>query len=210
MSNPTSHPAYGLQSQQERQAYYDEWSLRYERELCAMGYRLPAVAAAVFTRFVAADVAPILDAGCGGGLQAEPLVAIGYGPIVGIDLSEGMLSIARSKGFYSELRQMALGGRLDFEDGAFGAILSIGTITPGHAPPESFDDLIRVARPGARVVFNLRSDPNRDPAYAAACVRLEAAARWRHLFSTGDVVAMPYGEPEVAALTGRVHVYEVL
>lgn len=205
MSNSMVDRVYNAKTQDEQEAAYDEWSAQYERDLCAMGYRPPAVAAAVFTRYVPADAAPILDAGCGGGLQAEPLVALGDGPL-GIDLSEGMLSVARSKGIYEELRQMALGGPLDFPDDAFAAVLSIGAITPCHAPAESFDDLIRRARPGAPFIFSLRSDAAQDPYYAETCDRLEAAGRWRHIFSTGDFVSMPYSEPDI---TGRIHVYEV-
>ncbi len=207
MSNSMVDRVYGAKTQDEQEAAYDEWSAQYERDLCAMGYRLPAVAAAVFARYVPVDGAPILDAGCGGGLQAEPLATLGYGPITGIDLSEGMLSVARGKGIYAELHRMALGGRLDFPDDSFAAVLSTGTITPGHAPAESFEDLIRVTRPEAPIIFSLRSDAGQDPRYAETCDRLEAAGRWRHIFSTADFVPMPYSEPDIEA---RVHVYEVV
>ncbi len=207
MSNSMVDRVYGAKTQDEQESAYDEWSAQYERDLCAMGYRLPAITSAVFTRYVPTDAAPVLDAGCGGGLQTEALVALGYGPFTGIDLSEGMLSIARSKGIYKELRQMALGGRLDFPDDTFAAVLSIGTITPGHAPADSFEDLIRVARPEAPIIFSLRSDAKQDPKYAETCDRLEAAERWHHIFSTADFVVMPYSEPDIKA---RVHVYEVV
>ena len=98
--------SYQASSLEEQQAAYDRWAKEYEADLCATGYRIPAMIAAVFTRFVAVGTAPILDAGCGGGIQSEALAMVGYGPITGIDLSEGMLDIARDKGIYVELRQM--------------------------------------------------------------------------------------------------------
>ena len=207
MTNSMVDRVYSAKTQDEQEAAYDEWSAQYERDLCAMGYRLPAVAAAVFARYVPTNAAPILDAGCGGGLQIEPLTTLGYRSITGIDLSEGMLSVARGKGIYAELHRMALGGRLDFPDDCFAAVLSTGTITPGHAPAESFEDLIRVTRPEAPVIFSLRSDAGQDPKYAETCDRLEAAGRWRHIFSTAEFVPMPYSEPDIKA---RVHVYEVV
>ena len=140
-----------------------------------MGYRIPAVLAAVSTRFIPSTAAPILDAGCGGGIQAEALIMLGLGPITGIDLSEGMLEVARAKGTYSDLRQMTLGEKLDFADDAFDAIISSGTITPRHAPPSSFDGLIRVAKPGAPIVFSLRDDPAQEPEYPEAVKRLTDA-----------------------------------
>ena len=82
---------------EEQQDAYDEWAKQYEPDLCALGYRIPAMIAATFVRFVPAETAPILDAGCGGGIQAEPLAMLGYGPSVGIDLSEGMIAVARAK-----------------------------------------------------------------------------------------------------------------
>ena len=198
--------SYEAQTVEEQQSAYDDWALDYERDLCAMGYRIPAVIASVFTRFVAPDAAPVLDAGCGGGIQAEPLAMLGYGPITGIDLSEGMLAVARSKGIYAELRQMTLGERLDFEDDAFAAVISSGVITPKHAPPESFRDLVRVARPGAPVIFSLRDDAGQEPEYPAEVAALADAGAWSHAFSTAPFHSMPYGEPEV---THQVHVYTV-
>ena len=198
---------YAAASVEEQRAAYDDWAASYERDLFAMGYRLPAVAASVFARFVPPGAEPILDAGCGGGAQAEPLALLGYRAITGIDLSEGMLSVARSKGIYSELKQLALGAQIDLPEDHFAAVLSTGAITPGHAPPESFDGLIKVAKPGAPIVFGLRVDEKQDPAYPAALARLEQAGAWRQVFATGKFQTMPYGEPEV---WNAVYVYEAL
>ena len=162
--------------------------------------------AAAFVRYVPADTAPILDAGCGGGIQAEPLMMLGYGPIVGIDLSVGMLEVARSKKLYSELQQTTLGETLEFPDGQFGAVISSGTITPKHAPPHSFEELIRVARPGAPIIFSLRDDPLQEPEYPAMLDKLENEGRWEPVFTGGSFHSMPYGEPEI---THRIHVYKV-
>ncbi len=199
--------SYAAETPAQQEAAYDSWADSYERELCAMGYRLPAVAAAVFTRFVPVGKAPILDAGCGGGIQAEALALLGYGPLTGIDFSAGMLAVARAKGLYAALHRMALGERLDFADDAFAATLSVGTITPKHAPPESFHELLRVTRPGGRIVFSLRDDREQDPAYPGAVRAHSEAGRWREVFSTDGFASMPYGEPEV---THRIHVYEVI
>ena len=206
MHNEMVERVYSATSVDEQETTYDEWSAQYERDLCAMGYRAPFVAAAVFARHVEIDASPILDAGCGGGLQCEPLAALGYGPIVGFDLSKGMLSVAREKNIYHELHKMALGDGLGFPESTFAAIISVGTITPGHAPPTSFGDLVRVARPGAPIVFTLRSDKGIGPEYWEACLKLEKAGKWRHQFSSAEFLPMPYGEPEVMT---RTHVFEV-
>ncbi len=194
----------GLDQQQEA---YDSWADQYEKDLCAMGYRIPAMIGAVFVKYVAPDTSPILDAGCGGGIQAEALAMLGYGPITGIDLSEGMLAIARSKNIYADLQQATLGERLEFPDKHFAAVISSGTITPKHAPPHAFEELIRVAKPGAPIVFSMRNDPMQDPDYPAMIEKLEGEGKWQHLFSTDGFHSMPYGEPEIS---NQIHVYKVL
>ena len=199
--------AYQTSTVEEQQAAYDDWAASYENDLCAMGYRIPAVAAAVFARFVTLTDGPILDAGCGGGIQSEALKLAGYGPFTGIDLSAGMLDIARSKCIYSELHQMALGGKLDFPDEHFAVVFSTGTITPKHAPPESFDDLIRITQTGGKIIFSMRDDDKQEPEYPATVKQHVEAGNWRHLFSTESFRSMPYGEPEISH---QVHVYQKL
>ena len=86
------------------------------------------------------------------------LVSLGYENLTGIDLSRRMLDLAREKGVYRELRQMELGEPLDFSDEAFHATIAAGVFSAGHAPPESFDELVRVTEPGGYVIFSVRDD----------------------------------------------------
>ena len=199
--------SYQARNAGETEAAYDAWAESYEAELCQAGIRIPGHIATVFTRFVPHDAAPILDAGCGGGHQAEALALIGYGPLIGIDLSEGMMAVARSKGIYAELHRMVLGERLDFPDDHFAAVLSSGCITPGHAPAHSFDELIRVCRPGGLLVFSLRDDSAQQPDYPAALERHEKAGSWEPVFTSASFQSLPYGEPEISH---RIHVYRKL
>ncbi|MEM7359134.1 MAG: class I SAM-dependent methyltransferase [Pseudomonadota bacterium] len=206
MSNSKVAEVYASTSLDEQESTYDEWAANYEQDLCAMGYRIPMMISAVFARYVPADAGPILDAGCGGGIQAEAIHALGYGPITGIDLSAGMLEIAQGKEIYADLQQAVLGEHLDFPDDQFAALFSTGTITQGHAPPNSFDELIRITQPGAPIVFSLREDEGMDPAYMQAIVQHETEGRWTQVYSSPQFLSMPYGEPDVIH---RVHVYRV-
>ncbi|NKB75803.1 MAG: methyltransferase domain-containing protein [Gammaproteobacteria bacterium] len=198
--------SYRAKSVEEQQDAYDSWATQYEADLCAMGYRILGMIAATFIRHVPPETSPILDAGCGGGIQSEPLKMLGYEEIVGIDLSDGMLEVARSKNIYSELHQATLGETLDFPDNYFGAIISAGTITPKHAPPHSFDELIRVAKTGAPIVFSMRDDALQEPEYPAIISKLEIEEKWEFAFKSSSFHSMPYGEPEI---THRIHVYKV-
>ena len=199
--------SYTVASAADAEVAYDNWSSEYEVDLFRAGYRIPGYIATVFTRFVPLEASPILDAGCGGGLQVEPLALTGYGSFTGIDFSEGMLAIARSKGIYETLTRMVLGQTLDLPDDYFAAVLCAGCITPGHAPPQSFDELVRVCQPGKPIIFSLRDDPAQDAAYPAAIKRLEDAGAWKPSFVTASFRSLPYGEPEI---THRIYVYTVL
>ncbi|MEJ6388043.1 class I SAM-dependent DNA methyltransferase [Gymnodinialimonas ulvae] len=199
--------AYDATTPEAAQAKYNAWADRYETELMAGGYRLPWIMAAAVARFVPVDAMPILDAGCGGGLQMEPLHALGYRGVTGLDLSPGMLEVARAKGIYDTLVEDALGGDLPFETGQFAATISAGTITPGHAPPEAFDDLIRVTRKGGWLIYSMRHDAGQEAAYLEATRRYEAAGAWREVYRTPVFQTIPVGAPEVR---NAVHVCEVL
>ena len=205
--NPQVDRAYGAKTQEQSEEAYDDWAEQYEADLFSYGFRVPIVATTVWSRFITPKGGPILDAGCGTGLQAEPLHLAGYKPIIGIDLSNGMLNVAKKKNIYSELHRMALGEKLSFDDNSFANTISIGTITPGHAPPHSFDELIRVTRKDGLIVFSLRVDDGQDPAYPATIAEYERANRWKMIYQTDSFVAMPLGEPDVSC---RVYVYRII
>merc|ERR1712000_265527 len=96
--------AYGLSSVDETRTLYDEWAASYDREMAKedQDYVGPALAAAhVLQAFGTKSIDPsleILDAGCGTGLAGIALAQIGAKKIDGVDLSQGMLDIARKAG----------------------------------------------------------------------------------------------------------------
>ena len=197
---------YAASTLEESEQAYDGWANSYESDIFKYESRFPFVPAAVFTRFVKPGEGRILDAGCGTGLQIEPIYLAGYDAITGIDLSEGMLAISKQKNMYAQLYQMTLGERLDFDDETFANTITVGTITPGHAPPHSFEELIRVTKKGGRIIINLRSDDKVDPSYPAALKQYEDDARWQQIFKSKPYSAMPRDETEVLT---TVYVYQV-
>lgn len=207
MSRLTVGASHLMKTSEEAEALYNDWAESYEADLCQEGYRIPGHIATVFTRFIPIEASPILDAGCGGGHQAEGLALAGYGSLVGMDLSERMMDVAGTKGIYQEFHRAVMGEALNFEDNQFAAVLSSGCITPGHAPAHSFDELIRVCRPGGQIVFSLRDDSAMDPTYPAALERLENDALWKPIFISENFKSLPYSDSKT---THRIHVYEVL
>lgn len=197
---------YAAESPEELEAGYDAWAEAYEADLVSFGYRLPGAVAGFFGRHVAVTAGTILDAGAGTGMVGELLHLIGYRDLVAIDLSEAMLEVARRKGIYGEARRMRLGGPLAFPDDRFAATTAVGVLTVGHARPESFDELIRVTRPGGHMIFSIRVDGEAGRDFLARQEHFEREGIWRPIERTEPFQSMPLAEPEVLH---RVFVYRV-
>ena len=188
---------YGSTNNQELEERYDQWAADYDQDLEEHFMWLsPRAAVSVFTKLVP-NPAKVLDAGAGTGLVGELLADLGYRDLVAIDLSQGMLDEARSKNVYSELHQMVLGERLDFDSGLFDGVVSVGVFTLGHAPASSFDELIRVTKPGGYVIFSLRTDVYEEGGFEAKQQELEAQGKWTLVEVTEPFQPLPKGEPEV-------------
>ena len=198
--------AFGAKSSQESGELYDSWAEDYERNVASWGYTTPAVAAGLFGRYVRPEDGTVLDAGAGTGITGEILALLGYKDIVGIDVSPKMLELARRKGAYRELREMELGGQLDLPSDAFSAVVSTGVFTAGHAPPESFDDLIRVTKPGGHMIFSVRTDVYKDSGFKEKQEALEREGRWQLVEVSEPFSPLRYEDPELKA---QVFAYQV-
>ncbi len=188
---------YASKDNEELEQRYDVWAGEYDKDLDeSFGWVGPKVGAEVFARHVPRS-AVVLDAGVGTGLVGVELTELGYTDITGMDMSQGMLDEAARKGLYRQLDQMVMGQKLDYADGAFDAVISIGVLTLGHAPAESLDELVRVTKSGGHVVFSLRPDVYEEHGFKEKQAALEAAGRWELAEVSDKVKIMPKGEPEV-------------
>lgn len=97
----------------------------------------------------------ILDIGCGTGLAVEPLAALGYTNITGIDNAPEMAEIADDKDIYESVEVMSA-DKLDFADNKFEGAIATGCFTPGHAPVSALKEVARVLRPGSHFIVSLR------------------------------------------------------
>jgi SAM-dependent methyltransferase len=199
---------YGARSNDELRAIYDAWARDYDGDLQAFGYSYPPAIAGLIARYVRRCDAPILDAGAGTGIVGEALAILGYTRLTGIDLSDGMLEIARGKGAYVELKNQVLGERLDFADDAFDAAVSAGVLTTGHAPPACLDELVRVTRPGGHLIFTLSTPVYEGGGFKPKLETLSAAGRWRAIETTPTWCALPRA-PSESSVTARAYVFEV-
>jgi SAM-dependent methyltransferase len=168
-------------------------------------YLAPERAARVFASHVPRH-ARILDAGAGTGLVGESLSELGYHQLFAMDLSQGMLEEARKKDIYVALRQMVMGEPLDYPTDSFDAVISVGVLTLGHAAASSFDELMRITKPGGHIAFSLRPDVYENNGFKEKQTALEADGKWRLVEISEQFQPMPKGEPDVYH---QVWVYQV-
>ncbi|HEY1652189.1 MAG TPA: methyltransferase domain-containing protein [Acidimicrobiales bacterium] len=99
-----------------------------------------------------ADHSPVLDLGCGPGLD---LTELGAGASVGLDASRAMCAAARRRGTVVN----ATGTRLPFADDCFGGVRADRVFQHLEDPGAALAELVRVCRPGGKVVL---ADPDQE------------------------------------------------
>ncbi|MBI2207396.1 MAG: methyltransferase domain-containing protein [Candidatus Rokubacteria bacterium] len=93
-----------------------------------------------------------LDAGCGTGFQTATLRALGW-TVHGVDLSAGLLAVARRKWPSAPLACGDL-ETLPYRDAAFDAVACCGsTLSFVATPARTLAEIARVLRPGGRLVL---------------------------------------------------------
>jgi len=199
---------YSSHDNKELAERYDQWARDYDSDLGEeFGWLGPQRAVKLFSNHVPEKEAMILDAGAGTGLVGALLSKQGYDNLVAMDLSKGMLEEAQNKNVYKEFHQMVMGEPLDFKTDSFDAVISVGVLTVGHAPASSFDELIRITKPGGYIVFSLRPDVYRDSGFKEKQDNLEAAEKWKLVEVSEEFQPLPKGEPDVYH---QVWVYQVV
>jgi predicted TPR repeat methyltransferase len=153
-ANDDLNAVYALQSPEDNRRHYDGWAGTYDSAFVTeMDYRLPERVAAALA--AASPDGPVLDLGAGTGLVGVALAGMGVAPVDGTDISPGMLREAETKDVYRRLFEGDLLARLPVEDGAYGSAVSAGTFTNGHVGPEAIDEVLRVVKPGGRIVLSV-------------------------------------------------------
>ena len=125
---------------------YDDWFWGLHRRVAG---RLVALAAA-------RSGEACLDVGCGTGLVAHGLARV-VGPdgqVVGLDVSEGMLSVARPQALPNTTFHLAAAEpHLPFRDGTFDLVVLCDSLAYLSNPAGSLEEARRVLRPAGRLLL---------------------------------------------------------
>ena len=202
--NETLDAVYEAKGADEIARIYDGWAGTYEADMAKAGYRHPSIATALLVRYLPRGAAPILDAGAGTGLTGEWLRILGYPHVEALDISEGMLAVARGKGVYAAFHQAALGGELPLPAFHYAGVICTGVLTTGHVGAEALPGLLAVTRPGGVMVLTVK-DTIWFAGFEAAVETAAAAGALRVLEITPPYVSMP---GEAGTAPGRAVVLE--
>lgn len=180
--------------------HYDSWAGDYDVDLERWSYQAPRVAAhTVLARPPSPD--SLLDVGCGTGLVGAALREGGYrGRLVGIDISESSLALARSRGVYDDLLPADLTRRLELDDDTVAALTCVGVMTYLPDVEGTWREFARVTRPGGRIVVTQREDFWEPRDCQGIIDRLEAEGVWTVVEARGPAAYLPEAEGALADL----------
>ncbi len=176
---------------------YDEWASTYDRDLtdASHGYVGPQEAAKAVARHNPQSGLLVLDAGCGTGLSGVALKeALGADAVIdGADISTRMLALAAKKEVYRNLHTADLSTPLAMDDGVYGAVVCVGTLTGGHVGPvPALRECVRVTASGGVIVATVKESVWTTDGYEAEVKRLESDGS----VSVESTASVPYRQAQ--------------
>lgn len=175
---------------------YDRMAEKYDESLGGdYGWTSPEYTAEVLSRYSNPD-ARVLDVGAGTGLVGECLFRRGYRDLFGLDMSHEMMRQALPKRVYKGLCRIELGRPLPFYSDQFDAVISVGTMAMGHAPPICLEELVRITRPGGHIAYTLRPVVHSHMGFKGVQDNLTNRGQWKLLEKTLPFAPMPKKEPD--------------
>lgn len=135
------------------------WGARAEDwATCVEQVSLPLFGAALDAARVTSGTR-LLDAGCGAGLLAL-LASLRGARVAALDAAPGLVAIARQRVPAADVREGDLEA-LPFADGSFDAAAAVNSLFYAQDMAAAMRELVRVVRPGGRVVVTAWGPPQR-------------------------------------------------
>lgn len=175
--------AYSLEDRPSMQEFYKQWANDYDEQMQAgLGYLSPTAIAHSLGGYLPAETAgPVIDIGCGTGLVARALSALGYTKIDGLDLSQDMLQVAERSGLYNQLIEADLTAELPLADQQYASAICAGTFTHSHVGPDALDEITRLLMPQGVFAFTVHFDLWERDGFSAKLSQMVASGALQEL-----------------------------
>ncbi len=169
------------------QIVFDGYAERFEQHLIGLGYRIPGVMRAALIEHLQLEthsldgsepIGPGLDLGCGTGLLGVVLADLPLRPLVGVDISAGMLQQAQAKNIYASLHPVDIESFLGATECKWPVVLAADVFIYFGALDRVFP-LVRAAMP-PHGLFMFSVEELQDGAHAGRGWRLGCQGRYAH------------------------------
>lgn len=131
----------------------EEWHAQYQRQA---GWTR-ATRSYLYRRANLRRAGRVLDVGCGTGAVTEELAAHSRGKVIGVDLDEAALALARTQGGRADYRR-GDAHALPFPDGYFDVTACHFTLLWCQQPARAAAEMVRTTRPGGAVLVCAEPD----------------------------------------------------
>jgi len=175
---------------EELEKAYDAYAEHYEKDISSMGGGENVggrCAAKVLVQHANPQTHPALvDFGCGTGIAGVLLHEAGWRHMVACDLSQKMLDLAKTRGLYVDCHKVLLPNS-GLEEESFDIVHAAAMFAPGQAPASSFDEFLRVLKPGGIAVFSVRChyyDGHEGNEHRKRLEELETVGVWTRIAKT--------------------------
>ncbi|MFT5261120.1 MAG: putative TPR repeat methyltransferase [Saprospiraceae bacterium] len=179
--------AYNSSDKAALETFYAKWANDYDRQMLdELRYCSPHKISALLQQHLPNKQSKVLDVGCGTGLTIKGLFEAGYTQLHGLDLSEDMVKVATSRGFYQGLKVADVNQPLDYNNEQFDAIISSGTFTHGHAGSEPLIELFRTLKVGGLLACTVHEELWEKLGFSSIFSKLEEGGKVKCLHLTKE------------------------
>ena len=165
---------------------YEEWAQNYDSDNDQL---LGTVSQPQSVKLVVKELedknAEMIDIGCGTGLVGEHLKAFGFKNFDGIDISEKMLEIAKTRG-YRKLLLGSLNKDLPIYNNTYDVTFCVGVFTHGHVKSDRVSELLRITKPGGLICFTVNEGVYEEYGFKTTIYQYEKEKKWDVLFLDKD------------------------
>ena len=165
---------------------YEEWAQNYDSD---NDHLLGTVSQPQCVKLVAKELedknAEMIDIGCGTGLVGEHFKAFGFKNFDGIDISEKMLEIAKTRG-YRKLLLGSLNKDLPIYNNTYDVTFCVGVFTHGHVKSDRVSELLRITKPGGLICFTVNEGVYEEYGFKTTIYQYEKEKKWDVLFLDKD------------------------